>query len=281
MYALINKFDGKNSKSMKKDEVRNFVYDLLKNEQGELISKQNIFPVSSQNAYLANRARQTITQLGRLPDLDPENPSWVDDFCEKAFGESYDDDALSDAEEVTKCANRLWKSSHFHEPLEGVILVAHAHAAILAVDSAAAKLVDVAQAMQNICTTRETALQKNTSELQALAKALQADIQKINECEVLATQQQKKKLDQFKKNLRKQLERVIDSRLMQARAPLHRRDEQEFVPKRHQHRRVELRGALPDVDRRRGTAAALPAARGVQRAALAGPRWRTLATAAQ
>ena len=71
------------------------------------------------------------------------------------------------------------------------------------------------------------------------------------------------------------LERVIDSQ------PPRRRDEQKAVPERHQHRRVELRGPLPDVDRRRGPAAALPAARGVQRAALAGARGRAVATAAE
>ena len=81
------------------------------------------------------------------------------------------------------------------------------------------------------------------------------------------------------------LERVIDSPAAMGgwrrSRVLELPDGQKAVPKRHQHRRVELRGTLPDVDRRRGPAAALPAARSVQRAALAGLRWRTLAIAAQ
>lgn len=194
LYALVNKFDQKDRNGMNEDEVRNFVHGLMHGEQGALISKEHIFPVSSKFAYLANRARHAIELHGQLPD--PAKNPWVADFGEEAFGRRWES-KIQDSQEAKKTANVLWEDSYFHAPLQGVIRVAHAHAAILAMDSAAAKLVNVATAIHNLCTTREQALLKDTSELQALVKSLQNDIHKIDQCEQSAAENQRRQLQRF------------------------------------------------------------------------------------
>lgn len=198
LYALVNKFDQKDRNGMNEDEVRNFVHGLMHGEQGTLIDKEHIFPVSSKFAYLANRARHAIDLDGELPD--PTNNPWVADFGEEAFGRRWES-KIQDIQEAKKTANVLWEDSYFHAPLQGVIRVAHAHAAILAMDSAAAKLVNVATAIHNLCATREQALLKDTSELQALVKSLQGDIQKINQCERSAAENQTLQLQRFTSEL--------------------------------------------------------------------------------
>lgn len=196
LYALVNKFDQKDRNGMNEEEVRNFVLSLMSGEQGALISKEHIFPVSSKLAYLGNRARHANELRGCLPD--PASEPWVADFGALAFGAGWEDDEdFTQTEEIKAKSEKLWKTSRFNQPLEGVIRVAHAHAAILAMDSAAAKLVNVATAIHNLCTTREQALLKDTSELQALVRSLQSDIQKIDQCEQSAAENQKRQLQRF------------------------------------------------------------------------------------
>lgn len=196
LYALVNKFDQKDRNGMNEEEVRNFVLSLMSGEQGALISKENIFPVSSKLAYLGNRARHANELNGCLPD--PASEPWVADFGALAFGAGWEDDEdFTQTAEIKAKSEKLWKTSRFNQPLEGVIRVAHAHAAILAMDSAAAKLVNVATAIHNLCTTRELALLKDASELQSLVKSLQDDIQKIDQCEQSAVENQKRQLQRF------------------------------------------------------------------------------------
>jgi len=177
LYALVNKFDEKDRHGDGEDQVRDLVAATLMEGQ---IRPEHVFPVSSRLAYLANRARHELSVNRRLPD--PEQQPWVADFGEEALGRRWEN-KIDDMEEVEKSVEALWKDSLFHAPLERVIKTAHAQAAVLAVDAAAAKLVDTAQRMDNLLNIRETALSKSARELLDHINKLQQDIARVDHCE--------------------------------------------------------------------------------------------------
>lgn len=177
LYTLVNKFDQKDRHGDTEDEVKNFVAESLMNGR---IKSNNVFPISSRWAYLANRARHELYVNKKLPD--PAKHAWVVDFGEEAFGRRWES-KIDDVTEIKASADELWKDSLFHAPLECVIRTAHARAALFAVDSAAAKLVDMAEKMQNLLNTRETALGKSVQELERQIKALKQDIERVETIE--------------------------------------------------------------------------------------------------
>lgn len=180
LYTLVNKFDQKDRHGDSKDEVKVFVAEHLMSGQ---IRQEDVFPVSSRWGYLANRARHEVSLHNALPD--PKTNPWVVDFGEEAFGRRWEG-KIDDPKEVQDAADALWKDSLFHAPLQGVIQTAHARAAGLAIDAAAAKLVDLAVKMDNLLSTRETALTKSAKELQAQICALQQDISRVEKSEAQA-----------------------------------------------------------------------------------------------
>lgn len=194
MYALVNKFDQADRNSDTAEEIRRFVADTL--TQGR-IGVDNVYPVSSRFAYLANRARATLALQHSLPPAD-QHP-WVADFGEEALGRRWEK-WIDDAEQVQEAADDLWKSSHFAAPVNNVILFAQGRAAILALSSAAAKLLDTANRLANFFNTRETALGKSSLELKQQIDALMRDIERVEESETAA----RKEADSTLKDLKKQ-----------------------------------------------------------------------------
>lgn len=175
LYTLVNKFDQKDRHSDTEEQVKAFVADNLM--QG-LIRTTDVYPVSSRWGYLANRARSEIFLHNKLPDH-AEN-SWVIDFAEEALGRRWES-KIDDLEEVTRSAEALWNDSLFSLPLENVIRFSHARAAALAIDSAAAKLIDIGEKIENFLSLRQTALVKSSRELQTMIDSLMADIAKIEQ----------------------------------------------------------------------------------------------------
>lgn len=194
MYALVNKFDEADRNSDSPDEVRRFVADKL--TEGR-IKPDCIFPVSSRRAYLANRARTTLATDQAMPSAD-RNP-WIADFGAEAFG-SFWQDLISDSGMVRKAADRLWEQSLFEAPVNGVIRFAQRRAAILALSSAASKLLDTATRLANFFNTRETALGKSSKELQEQIEALQRDIDRVEESETSAREVADATLKDLKKD---------------------------------------------------------------------------------
>ncbi|MBK7300130.1 MAG: dynamin family protein [Moraxellaceae bacterium] len=177
LFVLVNKFDQKDRNSDGEVAVKSFVTKTLMNG---LIEEHKVFPVSSKWGYLANRARHEIALYGKLPT--PDEQSWVVDFGECAFGRSWERH-IQNAEEVVKESETLWNDSLFHEPLEKVIRTAHARSAAFSLDSAAAKLVDIAEKISNQLNTRETGLKKSAVELQEMIEGLHEDIDAIEASE--------------------------------------------------------------------------------------------------
>lgn len=212
LFALVNKFDQKDSNGMGADDVIDFVQGMMQRDDAPTINKHNIFPVSSKRAYLAGRARQLIKQTGKIPSPDHKNPTWVNDFCAAAFGNSWDEDEdYLDPNEFQKKAEKLWKNSRFENPIENVICMAHSNAAVIAVASATKKIISTADALHNICTIRDISIKKQTSELQKLVTSLQEDIETIDACEKAASNQQSKMLLNFNDTIKKELDSVKKS----------------------------------------------------------------------
>lgn len=191
LYTLVNKFDQKDRHGDSEDEVKIFVAEHLMSGQ---IRHEDVFPVSSRWGYLANRARHEVSLHNALPD--PKTNPWVVDFGEEAFGRRWES-KIDDIEEVQAAADDLWKGSLFHAPLQGVIQTAHARAAGLAIDAAAAKLVDLAVKMDNLLSTRETALTKSAKVLQEQICALQQDISRVEKSEAQARKVSEKLLQRL------------------------------------------------------------------------------------
>lgn len=177
LFTLVNKFDQRDRNSDSAEEIKAYVANVLMERQ---IREEDVFPVSSRWGYLANRARHELFVNNKLPDHAAQ--PWVADFGEEAFGRRWES-KIEDSEEVRDSAEKLWEDSLFHAPLDGVVRTAHARAAGFAIDAAAAKLVDMAERIDNLLTTRETALTKSAKVLQEQINALQNDISRVKDSE--------------------------------------------------------------------------------------------------
>lgn len=177
LYAIVNKFDQQDRRGDDEETIKNFIsLDLMK----EKITNDSIFPVSSKWAYLANRAKHEISLKNNLPDFEKED--WVQDFAEEALGKRWKG-KINDREEILQAIEDLWTDSRFELPLKKVIETAHSRAAIFAIDSTAAKLLNFSERMSNLINIRETAIKKDAQELQTQIQHLEKDISEIENSE--------------------------------------------------------------------------------------------------
>lgn len=217
--VLVNKFDQKDRHSDGVEAVKSLVAkELLKGE----ISESDVYPISSKYAYLANRARTELAINGSLPDY--ETTPWVKDFAEEGLGRRWERD-IDDSDKVADAIHDLWDDSLFHAPLEHVIQKAHDRAAIMAIDSAAAKLVENGQRVNNFIGLRETALKKNAEELQENIKGLEKQKTRIDELEktteksvTALTKQIRSGLKQSTKKAENELTNSLDTYFKEGRA---------------------------------------------------------------
>jgi hypothetical protein len=192
--VFVNKFDQKDRHSDGEDAVKSLVAnELLKGK----ITVEDVYPVSSKYAYLANRARTELALNKSLPD--PNQHLWVEDFAEEGLGKRWKRD-IDNLERVNEAIDELWEDSLFDIPLERVIQKAHAQAALLAIDSAASKLVDSSNRIKNFLVLRETALKKSSEELMAYINDLQQQKNDVDALEVRSKNQLGMFLDQLKED---------------------------------------------------------------------------------
>lgn len=179
LFALVNKFDQRDRNGDSADQTRTFVAESLMNRR---LDAADVYPVSSRWGYLASRAQQEIANHGKLPEAKRGQNAWVEDFGQLVLGMEWED-ALQDTELVQRGASHLWKKSNFAEPLEKVIFKAHRQAAVMALSSAASKLVDTATRLARFLEVRDTALAKSAEELQEQIGSLRDDIAMIDRLE--------------------------------------------------------------------------------------------------
>ncbi|CTW29504.1 dynamin family protein [Escherichia coli] len=176
LFVLVNKFDEKDRNGDGADAVRQKVSAML---NSDVLPASRVYPGSSRQAYLANRALHELRKNGALP----VDEAWVDDFIREAFGPMVEEDDWKDSTKVNKKAEKLWNISLIDQLITEVIQSSHSRAAALAVDSAAAKLMQNAENVSEYLSLRHQGLQQSIQSLQAHITSLLADIQEIEECQ--------------------------------------------------------------------------------------------------
>ena len=180
LFVLVNKFDEKDRNGDGADAVRQKVPAML---NSDVLPASRVYPGSSRQAYLANRALHELRKNGTLP----VDEAWVDDFVREAFGRMKKDYVCKDSELATEGATDLWECSLIDQLITEVILSSHSRAAALAVDSAAAKLMQNAENVSEYLSLRHQGLQQSIQSLQANITSLLADIRKIADCQEQVT----------------------------------------------------------------------------------------------
>lgn len=176
LFVLVNKFDQQDRNSDNAETVKQSVPAML--EHG-VLNSDRVYPGSSRHAYLANRARSVISQAGTLSVQE----EWVEDFAQLAFGLSWEEEDLASPDDVRRNADKIWRRSLFDKLITEVIQAAHAKAAALAVDSAAAKLVQNAENANEYLSVRHQGLLTSIQTLQNQINGLLSDIDNISTCQ--------------------------------------------------------------------------------------------------
>ncbi|EQS91629.1 dynamin family protein [Escherichia coli] len=176
LFVLVNKFDEKDRNGDGADAVRQKVPAML---NSDVLHASRVYPGSSRQAYLANRALHELRKNGALP----VDEAWVNDFVREAFGPMVEEGDWKDSSKVNKKAEKLWNISLIDQLITEVIQSSHSRAAALAVDSAAAKLMQNAENVSEYLSLRHQGLQQSIQSLQAHITSLLADIQEIEECQ--------------------------------------------------------------------------------------------------
>lgn len=180
LFVLVNKFDEKDRNGDGADAVRQKVPAML---NSDVLPASRVYPGSSRQAYLANRALHELRKNGTLP----VDEAWVDDFVREAFGRMKKDYVCKDSELATEGATDLWECSLIDQLITEVILSSHSRAAALAVDSAAAKLMQNAENISEYLSLRHQGLIQSIQSLQAHITSLLEDIREIAGCQEQVT----------------------------------------------------------------------------------------------
>lgn len=173
MFALVNKFDNQDSNSDNAEKTCKYVAKQLLPR----LNPEKIFPVSSRNAYLAQRAQLALTE-GGIQWQEGQPASWVDDFGNEALGKRWKRN-INDTEETQQAASELWNESRFDKPLEKVIQYGHQTAALLAVAAAAGVLAHNAQELTRFIKGRLQAQDADPEKLGELIESAQTQIKQI------------------------------------------------------------------------------------------------------
>ena len=205
LFVLVNKFDQQDRNSDNAETVKQSVPAMLKHD---VLNSERVYPVSSRHAYLANRARSVISQAGTLSGQE----DWVKDFAKLAFGLSWEEEDLTSLDDVRRNADKIWRRSLFDKLITEVIQAAHTKAAALAVDSAAAKLVQNAENANEYLSVRHQGLLTSIQALQNQINGLLSDIDNIATCQ--------KEVDAEVKRAMKGITRETDALLEQAEKTL-------------------------------------------------------------
>ncbi len=179
LYAVVNKFDQKNTNGMEIKDVEAYVKQIIGEQYVE-----GIYPISASYAVVANRANHTLAMQGKLPDF--KEAGWVKDFAEKAFGVDWQDDfeeANNEADQKTlrKKIQKMTDKSYFSPFIESVIASSYRRSAHMSLESALAKINDKIHKLKNFAMIRQSNLKKTIEELNEIIHQIQVRINEINQ----------------------------------------------------------------------------------------------------
>ena len=198
LFVLVNKFDQKDRNSDNADTVKQSVPAML---QPGMLTSERVYPGSSRHAYLANRARSMVSKGGHLSAQE----GWVEDFAQLAFGFGWEDE-ITNVEHVCLRADKIWQHSLFDRLITEVVQAAHAKAAALAVDSAAAKLVQNGEDTSEYLSVRHQGLKTSIKVLKTQIDELMSDIENIATCQEKVSIEVKHSMNGIKQQTKKLLE---------------------------------------------------------------------------
>lgn len=171
-FVMLNKFDAKTKNDVSQEDTVSFFCNQLMDGN---VKAENVFPVSAQRAFLANRAINELDSNGTLNVKD----DWVPDFGEIAFGEDWEED-IEDAEDVRKKAKKIWKKAGFEAPLENVVMEASNNAATLSLESALTQLETIHNRLNEGINGYKEAINTNIDSLRVAIKNIESDKLKID-----------------------------------------------------------------------------------------------------
>lgn len=176
MFALVNKFDQKNSNADGEEATRNYVAKTLLDGK---ITIERIFPVSSSLGYLAKRAEFEMVKNGHLGWRHGDSKNWATDFAEKVFGDFWEDN-ICNSEKIKQGYQKLWERSLFDRPLTDVIQFSHQRAAYISLDAACSELKKNKDAISKMLKTREEGFNADIGQVKILVHNLGEDIENLN-----------------------------------------------------------------------------------------------------
>lgn len=132
LFAVVNKFDQKTANSDDQEKTINHVYKSL---LSDLIEKENIYPISAQDAYLASRMTTALAENRNVKPAYKEG-TWIEDFADIAYGRKaeikYNN---SDEDELNDIIEELIDDSMTAPLLNDVIYNMQRNAPIIAIQS--------------------------------------------------------------------------------------------------------------------------------------------------
>ncbi|EBZ9517122.1 dGTPase [Salmonella enterica subsp. enterica serovar Eastbourne] len=250
LFVLVNKFDEKDRNGDGADAVRQKVPAML---NSDVLPASRVYPGSSRQAYLANRALHELRKTGALP----ANEAWVDDFVREAFGRMKKEHICKDSELATEGATELWEGSLIDKLITEVIQSSHSRAAALAVDSAAAKLMQNAENVSEYLSLRHQGLQQSIQSLQVHITSLLTDIQEIEKCQNQVTGDVKIAMDDINTKTRELLTGVSTSLEEELNAYFRsgKRREQQMLEEEDAEQRISQQGILGKIREQFGVSA--------------------------
>ncbi|HGB1822967.1 TPA: dynamin family protein [Salmonella enterica subsp. enterica serovar Bahrenfeld] len=250
LFVLVNKFDEKDRNGDGADAVRQKVPAML---NSDVLPASRVYPGSSRQAYLANRALHELRKTGALP----ADEAWVDDFVREAFGRMKKEHICKDSELATEGATELWEGSLIDKLITEVIQSSHSRAAALAVDSAAAKLMQNAENVSEYLSLRHQGLQQSIQSLQVHITSLLTDIQEIEKCQNQVTGDVKIAMDDINTKTRELLTGVSTSLEEELNAYFRsgKRREQQMLEEEDAEQRISQQGILGKIREQFGVSA--------------------------
>ncbi|PDM29162.1 dynamin family protein [Escherichia coli] len=242
LFVLVNKFDEKDRNGDGADAVRQKVPAML---NSDVLPASRVYPGSSRQAYLANRALHELRKNGTLP----VDEAWVDDFIRGAFGCMKKEYVCKDSELATEGATDLWEGSLIDQLITEVIQSSHSRAAALAVDSAAAKLMQNAENISEYLLLRHQGLQQSIQSLQSHITSLLADIREIADCQEQMTTDVRMAMEEIDARTRELLTGVCTSLEEELNDYFRsgKRKEQQMVTSLHREAEAQFRPELEKI----------------------------------
>lgn len=171
LHVLVNKFDNANRNSMGFEDTKIYVAERM---LGDGFNKDNVYPVSSNWAFLSNYVMRSLEGGDKL---DIENLI-IQDFAEECLGRRWES-KIEDEDEVRHGTEELWIDSGFESPLKHIIEESHQNAALATLTAALDRLISYSEELSSLLKAREVSIDKDAKELKKIIDGLSSDIENV------------------------------------------------------------------------------------------------------